>query len=214
MGEEPLNVYPWSSYRWYLKGAEQKPRWLAREPVMGSFGLKPGACKTGRSANTGGSPRAIASNRAQLEYGRQIGRRAEKREWPRSNSFCGLFACAPNRSGIQDDLVSSWTGHDFNGFVNLSEGEAVGNDQFGVNQPTLHQHDCFLHRQGSRPETGSHRRFQEMHQTAVQFKLLVSGNAEHIPAGAASQKTHHQLDRVNRPSGLDHQIWSLRQDLI
>jgi REP element-mobilizing transposase RayT len=40
VGREPLRRYRWSSYPWYLRRADQGPRWLRRERVLAGLGLK------------------------------------------------------------------------------------------------------------------------------------------------------------------------------
>jgi hypothetical protein len=69
VAQEPLKVYAWSSYPWYLRG--QGPAWLHRQRVMGSLGLKPRE-GTGYDAHIEGRV---------LELGSKAGRAELDEEW-------------------------------------------------------------------------------------------------------------------------------------
>jgi putative transposase len=71
IGQEPLKGYRWSSYRWYLKGARRESKWLCRQRVMGSLGLREGDAK---------GYQAYMEARV-LEWGMKTGRKELEEQW-------------------------------------------------------------------------------------------------------------------------------------
>ena len=129
IGEEPLAVYPWSSYPAYLKAMGEKPAWLVTDRVLGSLGLGPA---------DGAGYGAYIEGRL-LELGIEAGRASLAEEWKtvRRGWYVGGAAFRARMLGLAEGPLRQARSGSLSGGAKREHGEAWAERLLAVGLPLV-----------------------------------------------------------------------------